>query len=173
MHNYFGSDSFSFVGYGAGGTSPQGVVPVTITDRPDPTLDAAVTALVSVQAETAQRFSRAQMSNFQRRMESLHGGPGSAGGASSGDGSAANQVAATLRGTASNGQFSGLAAAIALAASPQAGLVSGFALAASRGPGNVNSGQSQDAGGSIFGSAGATSTMRGSDMLDALAAGWV
>ena len=75
VHNYFGSDSFSFVGFGAGGTSPQGVVSVTVTGRPDPVQDPVVTALISAQAETAQRFSRAQMSNFQRRMESLHRRP--------------------------------------------------------------------------------------------------
>ena len=171
VHNYFGSDSFSFVGYGAGGTSPQGVVSVTITGRPDPTQDAAVTALVGAQAETAQRFSRAQMSNFQRRMESLHGGPGSAASTSSSEGSAANQIAATLRGTTTNGQFSGLAGAIAPSVAGQAVPASGFALAAPRGPGNVNSSLGQDAGGSIFGAGGATSTVRGSDVVDALAGG--
>jgi uncharacterized protein with beta-barrel porin domain len=72
-HNYFGSDQFSFIGYGAGGTSPQGLVSVTITGRPDPSQDAVVTAVIAAQVETAQRFSRAQISNFQRRMESLHG----------------------------------------------------------------------------------------------------
>lgn len=170
-HNYFGSDSFSFVGYGAGGTSPQGVVTVTITGRPDPTQDAAVTALVGAQAETAKRFSRAQMSNFQRRMESLHGGPGSTGATSSSDGSVANQVAATLRGTPTSDQFAGFAAAIAPSAAAQAAPVSGFALAAPRGPGTGNSSRGQDAAGSIFGSGGATATMRGSDVVDALAGG--
>ncbi len=76
VHNYFGSDSFSFVGFGAGGTSPQGTVTITITGRPDPAADPVVAAVVSAQVEASQRFSRAQLSNFQRRMESLHRGAG-------------------------------------------------------------------------------------------------
>ena len=74
VHNYFGADSFSFVATGAAGTSPQGVVAVTVTGRPDPTQDVAVAAVAAAQAETSQRFARAQVSNFQRRMESLHRG---------------------------------------------------------------------------------------------------
>ncbi len=170
-HNYFGSDTFSFVGYGAGGTSPQGTVTVTITGRPDPTQDAAVTALVGAQTETAQRFSRAQMSNFQRRMESLHGGSGSAGSANSSDAAGANQSATALRGNTSSGQFAGFAAAVTPFAAVQVAPVSGFALAAPRGPGNGGASQLQDAGGSIFGSASAPSTMRASDALDAVAGG--
>ncbi len=72
VHNYFGPDSFSFVGSGAGGTSPRGEVMVTVTGRPDPTQDPGVSGLIAAQGQTALRFSRAQMSNIQRRMESLH-----------------------------------------------------------------------------------------------------
>jgi len=71
-NNYFGSDSFSYVGFGTGGTSPPGVVTVTVVGRPDPTKDAAVVGLLAAQADAALRFTRAQISNFQRRMESLH-----------------------------------------------------------------------------------------------------
>lgn len=92
VHNYFGGDSFSFVGIGAGGTSPQGVVTVTVTGRPDPTQDAAVTAVIAAQAETAQRFSRAQISNFQRRMEALHRPPSQAGAGNSLAGASAPPV---------------------------------------------------------------------------------
>lgn len=74
--NFFGSDSFSFVGTGAGGTSPRGTVNVTVTGRPDPLRETAVTATLTAQAETSQRFARAQVSNFQRRMEALHRGAG-------------------------------------------------------------------------------------------------
>lgn len=77
--NYFGADSFTFVGSGLGGNSPQGTVTVTVTGRPDPTQDATVAALVAAQAETAQRFARTQIANFQRRMEALHRGPADAG----------------------------------------------------------------------------------------------
>lgn len=79
VRNYFGTDSFTFVGTGLGGISPQGTVSVTVTGRPDPTQDPTVAALVAAQMETAQRFSRAQISNFQRRMEALHRPPGDTG----------------------------------------------------------------------------------------------
>ena len=72
VQNYFGADTFTFVATGAGGTSPQGTVSVSVTGRPDPVKDAVVGAVLAAQAEAAQRFSRAQISNFQRRMESLH-----------------------------------------------------------------------------------------------------
>lgn len=78
--NYFGGDSFTYVATGPGGTSPPGVVNVTVTGRPDPTKDAVAMAVIAAQAETAQRFSRAQISNFQRRMEALHRPPGATGG---------------------------------------------------------------------------------------------
>ena len=76
VNNYFGADAFSFVATGVGGTSPQGVVAVTVTGRPDPIQETAVVAVIAAQAETSQRFSRAQVSNFQRRMEALHRGGG-------------------------------------------------------------------------------------------------
>ena len=73
VNNYFGSDSFSAVAYFSGNTTTTpGVVTVTVTGRPDPTQDPTVAAVVAAQADTAQRFSRAQISNIQRRMESLH-----------------------------------------------------------------------------------------------------
>ncbi len=83
VNNYFGTDTFTVVGYfNGGGVTSAGVVTVTVTGRPDPTQDATVAALLTAQADTAQRFARAQISNFQRRMESLHrrddGGSGAA-----------------------------------------------------------------------------------------------
>ena len=72
MHDYFGSDSFTYAAFGNAGTSPAAVVTVTIVGRPDPTKDAAVSGLVTAQADAARRFSKAQISNFQNRMESLH-----------------------------------------------------------------------------------------------------
>jgi uncharacterized protein YhjY with autotransporter beta-barrel domain len=79
VNNYFGADTFTFVGSGAGGNSPQGTVNVTVTGRPDPVQDATVTGLLTAQVDAAQRFSRTQISNFQRRMESLHSRPGTSG----------------------------------------------------------------------------------------------
>ncbi len=73
--NYFGSDTFTYVAYGNAGTSRAVVVSVAVVGRPDPSQDAAVTGLVRGQADAARRFSRAQIGNFQRRLESLHVGP--------------------------------------------------------------------------------------------------
>ncbi len=82
-NNYFGPDTFTAVAYFAGGgTTTAGVVKVTVTGRPDPTRDPTVAAIVSAQTDTAQRFSRAQISNFQRRTESLHQSNDAAGAAS-------------------------------------------------------------------------------------------
>jgi len=79
VNNYFGADSFTFVGTGLGGTSPQGTVSVTVTGRPDPTQDPVVARVLSAQTDAAQRFAGAQIANFQRRMESLHRPPGATG----------------------------------------------------------------------------------------------
>ncbi len=111
VHNYFGADSFTFVGNGAGGTSPQGTVTVTVTGRPDPTQDPIVTALLAAQAETAQRFSRAQIANFQRRMESLHRGAADTGAG-----------APALQGQAAAAQAAGLAAGTVFSASANAAM---------------------------------------------------
>ncbi len=75
VNNYFGVDAFSYVAYGNAGASAAAVVSVTVTGRPDPTLDPAVTGMVRAQVDAARRFSRAQISNFQGRMESLHRRP--------------------------------------------------------------------------------------------------
>ena len=107
--NFFGSDSFSFVGTGAGGTSPIGTVTVTVTGRPDPLQEAAVTATVAAQAETSQRFARAQVSNFQRRMEALHRGAGTV---SPSGGALQSAAPPTVPGLAGSG-FSSAAAAVA------------------------------------------------------------
>jgi uncharacterized protein YhjY with autotransporter beta-barrel domain len=72
VNNYFGADAFSYRAYGNAGTSASAVVSVTVIGRPDPTKDPNVTGLITAQGETARRFARAQISNFQSRMESLH-----------------------------------------------------------------------------------------------------
>lgn len=74
-NNYFGADSFTYIAYGNGGISPQATVTVNVTGRPDPTRDPNVTALVTSQIDASRRFSRAQISNFQGRLESLHRRP--------------------------------------------------------------------------------------------------
>ena len=72
--DFFGTDTFAYAAFGNAGTSPPATVKVTVTGRPDPTKQAAVTGLVAAQAETAERFAKAQISNFQSRMESRHRG---------------------------------------------------------------------------------------------------
>jgi uncharacterized protein YhjY with autotransporter beta-barrel domain len=55
--------------------------------RADPSADANVIGLIGAQAQAARRFSRAQISNYHQRMESLHRAPGArAGGTASGAG---------------------------------------------------------------------------------------
>ena len=73
--NYFGSDSFTYYAFGNVGTSPPAVVTVTVTGRPDPSKDPNVVGLLGGQSQVARRFARAQISNFQRRMETLHVDP--------------------------------------------------------------------------------------------------
>lgn len=54
-------------------TSTPGSVAVTVTARPDMSTDPEVIGLLSAQADSARRFASAQISNFTRRLESLHG----------------------------------------------------------------------------------------------------
>lgn len=70
--DFFGADTFTYSAYGNVGTSPPATVRVTVVGRPDPTKDTQLTGLVAAHAETAQRFARAQISNFQGRLETLH-----------------------------------------------------------------------------------------------------
>lgn len=61
------------------GASASATVTLTVAARPDPTADAAVTGIVTAQAESARRFAQAQTDNFLRRTEQLHGGGGGTG----------------------------------------------------------------------------------------------
>ena len=72
--DFFGVDSFTYAAFGNAGKSTPAAVKVTVTGRPDPTKQAAVTGLVAAQVETADRFAKTQISNFQSRMESMHRG---------------------------------------------------------------------------------------------------
>lgn len=73
--NYFGPDSFAYVAYGSAGTSTPATVQIEVIGRPDPTQDREVAGIAEAQTQAARRFSAAQVSNFTRRMESLHGSP--------------------------------------------------------------------------------------------------
>jgi len=71
---YIGPDAFSYESFNSVLSSPAAVVTVTVMPRTDPSRDANVVGLLNAQAQAARRFSRAQISNLQRRMESLHRG---------------------------------------------------------------------------------------------------
>ena len=71
-HDFFGTDSFTYAAFGNAGRSPVATVTVTVVGRPDPTKDLAVSGVIAAQADAARRFSKAQITNFQSRMESLH-----------------------------------------------------------------------------------------------------
>jgi outer membrane autotransporter protein len=75
--NYFGADTFTYAAFNGAGSSAPATVTVTVSGRPDPSQDAVVRGVLRAQADTAKRFARTQISNIQRRMESLHLGSGS------------------------------------------------------------------------------------------------
>jgi hypothetical protein len=85
--DYFGPDAFTYAAFNAAGSSPAAPVSVNVTGRPDPAKDPNVVGLVSAQTQTARRFARAQISNFQRRLEGLHSRSQGATGASAGQAS--------------------------------------------------------------------------------------
>jgi outer membrane autotransporter protein len=72
VRDYFGPDAFTYAAFNADGSSPAAPVTVNIGGRPDPATDPSVVGLLSAQTQTAQRFARAQIANFQRRLEGLH-----------------------------------------------------------------------------------------------------
>lgn len=93
---YIGPDAFSYASFSGTTTSPAAVVSVTVLSRTDPSKDATVVGLLNAQAQAARRFSRAQITNIQRRMESLHRGSSAAGAAAPGTGPARFAVGAGL-----------------------------------------------------------------------------
>ncbi len=54
-------------------TSAPATIEFDVIGRPDPTLDAEVMGLLGAQTASTRRFATAQIGNFQRRMEGLHG----------------------------------------------------------------------------------------------------
>ena len=101
-HDYFGGDAFTYAAFGNAGMSPVAAVTVTIVGRPDPTKDTTVTGLVGAQSDAAVRFSKAQISNFQSRMESLHRAGAMTAPQISGKAPDENRVALTLKNQASD-----------------------------------------------------------------------
>ncbi len=61
------------------GMSAAATVTVTVKGRPDPSADPVVRGLIDAQDTATRDFARAQIENFGRRNEQLHGGGGSTG----------------------------------------------------------------------------------------------
>ncbi|ALB57031.1 autotransporter domain-containing protein (plasmid) [Cronobacter universalis] len=57
----------------ASGITPPATITFSIASRPDPSKDASVTGTISAQYQAAQNFARAQIRNFNDRLEQLHG----------------------------------------------------------------------------------------------------
>lgn len=55
-------------------SSAPATVEIEVAPRSDPSRDAEVLGILNAQAEATRRFANAQIGNFQRRMEGLHGG---------------------------------------------------------------------------------------------------
>jgi len=55
-------------------TSAEAAIVFVVAPRPDPSLDAEVRGLIDAQAESTRRFAKAQIDNFQRRLEATHRG---------------------------------------------------------------------------------------------------
>lgn len=70
--DYVGTDSLTYESFSATQSSGPTTVTVSVVPREDPSKNAAVVGLVSAQTQAVRRFSRAQISNFQDRMRSLH-----------------------------------------------------------------------------------------------------
>lgn len=71
---YAGAASVSYTLSNAYASSSPGTVSITVTARSDPSKDAEVLGILDAQADAARRLALGQISNFQRRLEGLHGG---------------------------------------------------------------------------------------------------
>ncbi len=71
---FTGDVAFTYTLTNSSGVSDPLTVILTIEARQDPTADATVRAINDAQTEAARRFTGAQLDNFGRRLESLHGG---------------------------------------------------------------------------------------------------
>ncbi len=77
---FSGTSVVTFTLTSAGGTSAPATLTVTVQPRPDPSLDPDVKGMIGGQGNAARQFAQAQISNFDRRLEQLHGGRGGEGG---------------------------------------------------------------------------------------------
>lgn len=71
-----GTATLRFTLTNAAGTSAPATLTLQINTRPDPSRDPEVIGVLSAQAQSAQQFARAQVSNFTDRLEQLHSAEG-------------------------------------------------------------------------------------------------
>ncbi len=71
---FSGNATVRFTLSNAYATSAAADIVFVIAPRPDPTQDAQVRGLIDAQAESTRRFAKAQIDNFQRRLEATHRG---------------------------------------------------------------------------------------------------
>ncbi len=69
-----GTVALRYVLTSATGSTQPAQVTLTIASRPDPSKDADVIGIISAQYQAAQNFARAQIRNFNDRLEQLHTG---------------------------------------------------------------------------------------------------
>ncbi len=69
---FAGSASLQYTLSNADGRSAPATVTLNVNARPDPSEDPEVIGLLTAQTETARRFAKTQMQNFNRRLEQLH-----------------------------------------------------------------------------------------------------
>ncbi|MGN6765185.1 MAG: autotransporter outer membrane beta-barrel domain-containing protein, partial [Rhizobiaceae bacterium] len=69
---FAGSASLQYTLSNADGRSVPATVTLNVIARPDPSQDPEVIGLLTAQTETAKRFAKTQIQNFNRRLEQLH-----------------------------------------------------------------------------------------------------
>jgi outer membrane autotransporter protein len=69
---FAGSASLQYTLSNADGRSAPATVTLNVIARPDPSQDPEVIGLLTAQTETAKRFAKTQIDNFNRRLEQLH-----------------------------------------------------------------------------------------------------
>ncbi len=70
---YAGAATVTFTLGNGFSTSAVATIAIKVAPRPDPSRDAESRGLLNAQVESAQRFANTQTSNFQQRMERMHG----------------------------------------------------------------------------------------------------
>ncbi|UPG88153.1 autotransporter domain-containing protein [Luteibacter aegosomaticola] len=76
---FSGAAQVSYTLSNAFAESAPGTVSISVTPRSDPSKNAEVLGVLGAQADATRRMATGQINNFQRRLESLHGGNGVSG----------------------------------------------------------------------------------------------